>query len=81
MYCYDFETENYNNIRDGLYGTVTSNCRKGVFLELENGEPAYASFGFLTPGQRVFCTVLDKAKGGFRTRVAIDSVLQASDAA
>ena len=75
MYNYDFENENYNNIRDGLYGTVRDNCRTGVFLDLENGEPAFASFGFLKPGQRVFCTVLKKANERFRTFVSIDSIL------
>lgn len=72
---YKFEDENYNNICDGLFGTVIDNCGSGVFLELENGEPAFASFGRLRPGQRVFCTVLKKANGHFRTLVSIDSTL------
>ena len=81
MYIYDFESENYNNVRDGLYATVRDNCRTGVFLELENGEPAFASFGYLKPGQRVFCTVLKKATEHFRTLVSIDSILYESLAA
>lgn len=81
MHTYDFESENYNNVRDGLYGTVSSNCRKGVFLELENGEPAFAPFGYLQPGQRVFCTVLKKANERFRTLVSIDSILYEDAAA
>ena len=78
MYNLDFENM---NIRDGLYGTVLNGCRSGVFLELETGELAFASFGYLEPGQRVFCTVLKKANESFRTLVAIDSICYDGEAA
>lgn len=64
------------NIRDGVYGVVTGGCRSGVFLELENGQEAFASFGGLNPGTEVLCTVLKKATDKWRVLVAIDSVIK-----
>ena len=81
MYNLDFENTNVAAIRDGLFGTVLNGCRSGVFIELENGEPAFAPFGYLKPGQRVFCTVLKKANECFRTLVAIDSICYEIEAA
>lgn len=81
MYHFDFEHENCCNVCDGVYGVVRDNCRSGVFLELENGEMAYAPFGYLKPGQRVLCTVLRKARECMKTLVSIDSILYESEAA
>ena len=75
MYNFDFETENYNNKFDTVIGTVIDHCSSGVFLELENGEPAFTHFCQLTRGQRVFCYIRKKATDRFRTLVEIDSII------
>ena len=55
---------------------VTGGCSRGLFLRLENGQEAFASFGGLVPGTEVLCTVLKKATERWRVLVAIDSVLE-----
>lgn len=62
---------------DGCYGTVIGRCLKGAYLELDNGEQAFAyKFANLFPGTRVLCTVLKQATEGRKMLVSIDSVLQ-----
>ena len=62
---------------DGCYGTVISRCLKGAYLELDNGEQAFAyKFANLFPGTKVLCTVLKRAAEGRRMLVSIDSVLR-----
>lgn len=63
------------NIRDSMYGVVVGGCKSGVFLKLENGEEAFASFGKLNPGTVVLCTIRKKATENWRILVSIDSVL------
>mgnify|MGYP004452948183 CR=1 FL=1 len=59
---------------DGCRGTVTSKAGKGVFLELDNGEHAFA-YKFNLPSEtKVICTVLKPAEGELFTRVSIDAV-------
>lgn len=62
MWSWDYEEG--TNIRDGVRGTVTGGCSKGIFLALEDGQEAFAHFGGLNPGTTVLCTVLKKAIGG-----------------
>ena len=63
------------DILDGCYGIIENCCRKGAFLALDNGEPAFAySFGNLRPGTEVLCTVRRLANGDRRMLVSIDSV-------
>lgn len=69
------------NIRDGVCGIITGRCSKGLFLELENGQAAFAYFGGLAPGTEVFCTVLKKATEILRVLVLIDSVMAEASAA
>ena len=69
------------NLRDGVYGVVTGGCRSGLFLDLENGQKAFAHFGGLCPGTEVLCTVLKRATDTWRVLVAIDSVLEETAAA
>ena len=39
------------DVWDGCYGIVQNCCRKGAFLALDNGEPAFAyGFSNLWPG-------------------------------
>ena len=63
------------DVFDGCYGIVESCCRKGAFLALDNGEPAFAyRFGNLRPGTEVLCTVRKLATDDRRKLVTIDSV-------
>lgn len=68
--------DNKLRIRDEVYGVVTSICRKGIFLELENGQSAFAYFGGLEVGDTVLCSLLRKATDTRKMLVAIDSVLK-----
>ena len=62
-------------IFDGCSGIVENCCRKGAFLALDNGEPAFAyNFSNLRPGTEVLCTVRRLARGDQRKLVTIDSV-------
>lgn len=62
---------------DGCYGTVIGRCFKGAFLELDDGEQAFAyKFANLFPGTKVLCTVLRQATEGRKMLVSIDSVFQ-----
>lgn len=63
------------DVLDGCYGTVTGCCRKGAFLQLDNGEEAFAyKFANLLAGTKVLCTVRRLADEGRRMLVTIDSV-------
>ena len=63
------------DVFDGCYGIIENCCRKGAFLALDNGEPAFAyNFGNLRPGTEVLCTVRRLARGDQRMLVTIDSV-------
>ncbi len=66
-------------IRDVVMGTVTGGCSSGLFLELENGESAFAHFGALSTGTKVLCSVLKKANEKFLLLASIDSVIRVED--
>lgn len=72
---WNYEDEDYN-VRDGVRAVVTGGCSKGLFLVLDNGQEAFASFGGLSPGTEVLCTVLKKSTERRRVLVSIDSVLE-----
>lgn len=74
MWNYEYKDDDYN-IRDGVHAVVIGGCNKGLFLRLENGQEAFASFGGLIPGTEVFCTVFKKSTERWRVLVSIDSVL------
>ncbi len=60
---------------DSCYGIVGSLCRSGAFLELDNGELAFAGgAGNLRKDSKVICTVKRPASNGYRTLVQLDSV-------
>lgn len=62
---------------DGCYGTVIGRCHKGAYLELDNGEQAFAyKFANLFPSTKVLCTVLKQATADRKMLVSVDSVLQ-----
>lgn len=70
----EYEREGYD-VMDGCYGTVIGSCRKGAFLQLDNGQDAFAyKFANLWPGTKVLCTVRKLAEEGRRMLVTIDSV-------
>ena len=62
--------------RDSCYGTVFCRNAKGVYLQLDNGEQAFA-YGFhdLKNGTTVCCSVRKQAQGYQKTLVSIDSTL------
>lgn len=75
------ETQGYD-VLDGCYGIIENCCRKGAFLALDNGEPAFAySFSNLRPGTEVLCTVRRLSNGDRRMLVTIDSVCYRPSAA
>lgn len=60
---------------DSCYGTVIGRSTHGAYLELDNGEPAFAyRFSALRDGTKVLCSILKKASGSRATLVGIDSV-------
>jgi hypothetical protein len=63
------------NIRDSVIATVSCSTSKGIYVELENGQTAYAAFERLPKGTAVYCTILKKSTGRWLTLVSIDSVL------
>lgn len=75
MWSYEYKDDDYN-VQDGVHAVVTGGCSKGLFLCLENGQEAFASFGGLVLGTEVLCTVLKKATERWRVLVSIDSVLE-----
>lgn len=75
MWSYECEDDNYN-VLDGVRAVVTGGCSKGLFLVLENGQEAFASFGGLSPATEVLCTVLKKSTERWRVLVSIDAVLE-----
>lgn len=75
------EAQGYD-VLDGCYGIIENCCRKGAFLALDNGEPAFAyNFSNLRPGTEVLCTVRRLSNGDRRMLVTIDSVCYRSSAA
>lgn len=63
------------DVLEGCYGIVERSCRKGAYLILDNGEPAFAyKFGNLKPGTKVLCTVRKPPYADKLKLVTIDSV-------
>lgn len=64
-------------VMDECYGKIVGRCQKGAFLELDNGQEAFAyKFASLLPGTEVLCTVLRQAVENRKMLVSIDSVLK-----
>ena len=60
---------------DGAYGVVIGRCRKGAYLELDNGESAFSrNAGNVPNNSKVICTVVRPADGRRRCLVQLDSV-------
>ena len=70
------------DIWDGCYGIIENCCRKGAYLVLDNGEPAFAyKFGNLRTGTKVLCTIRKQATEDRRMLVTIDAVCRYHTAA
>ncbi len=65
------------NRMDSVYGTVVGGDKnKGVYIRLDNGEMAFADFGFLPNGTTVLCTYLKSANRHYpNAKVEVDSVV------
>lgn len=61
---------------ESCYGYVSSRCSQGIFLELDNGQRAFAyKYLNLNMGSKVLCTVLRKPVNDKLALVGIDSVI------
>ncbi|MFI3228061.1 MAG: hypothetical protein R3Y09_11760 [Clostridia bacterium] len=61
---------------DSCLGVVIAKTQKGVYIELDNGERAFAyDFLLLQEGQSVLCTIKKLAGDRFFSLVSIDSTL------
>lgn len=62
----------WHEVMEGCYGKVIGRCQKGTFLELDNGQEAFAyKFVSLFPGTEVLCTVLKQAVDNKKMLVSI----------
>ena len=62
---------------DSCYGKIIDRCNTGVFVELDNGEIAFArSFHNLKAGSKVLCSVERMGSGYRKPVVTIDSVIK-----
>lgn len=67
---------------DECYATVIDRCRTGVFLELDNGQQAFAyDFLMIHRGSKVICSVEKLPQEGRRMEVKITSVAHYAPAA
>lgn len=70
-----YYNQNDINCRDAVCGTVVGGSKDGLFIRLDNFDMAFAAFGYLPSGARVFCTVFKRATRNNYARVGIDTVL------
>lgn len=76
-------TEKYER-DDACYGLVSSRCRKGAYVLLDNGEMAFCyEAGNLFPGTKIICSVKRSASESQNGRclVKMDSVCDLYDVA
>ena len=60
---------------DCCYATVTSRDRRGSYLELDNGQRAFArGVGNLQNGTKILCTITRPAVEGKRAIARLDSI-------
>ena len=73
--AYNVKREESYEVYDSCYATVIGRSTHGAYLELDNGEPAFAyRFSALRNGTKVLCSILKKARGDRSALVGIDSV-------
>ncbi len=73
MKYYNFKSEGYN-INDEVFAVVTSCCNRGIFVNLENGETAFAHFTKLPKDTKVLCSIRKEARDNRCILVSVDSV-------
>lgn len=74
--CENKKTVDYE-VYESCYGYVNSRCGHGIFLELDNGQRAFAyKYWSLRSGSKVLCTILRKPTNDKLTLVGIDSVVE-----
>ncbi len=67
-------TESYEK-GDEIFGTITSRCNSGAFVDLNNGELAFClGASNLRPATPIICSVISSAKKNERILVKLDSV-------
>ena len=60
---------------DCCYATITSRDSKGSYLELDNGQRAFAyGLGNLPSGTKILCTITRSAFTGQRAIAKLDSI-------
>lgn len=73
-------TENKLERGDAVYGVVTSRCRKGAYIDLDNGEYAFCVDGAcLREGTRIICSVKKPSTDHDRVIVRLDNVCSVFD--
>ncbi|MCI8401852.1 MAG: hypothetical protein HFI38_07155 [Lachnospiraceae bacterium] len=66
---------------DCCYATVTSRDRRGSYLQLDNGQRAFArGVGNLQNGAKILCTITRSAVDGKRAVARLDSICSLYDA-
>lgn len=66
---------------DCCYAIITSRDRKGSYLELDNGQRAFAyGVGNLRNGAKILCTIIRSAAAGKRAVARLDSTCALYDA-
>ncbi len=67
---------------DECYGVITGRCRKGAFIQLENGQEAFAyRYANLRPGSEVICAVQRPPREGLRMLVTVSHICRYAEAA
>lgn len=73
MWHVNFPDEDFNT-RDVTYGYVTGCGGNKLYLDLQNGQTAFAYHSALPRGAKVQCSIRKLATNDFRVLVSIDSV-------
>ena len=79
---HNYRIENKYERGEAAYGVVTSRCRRGAYIDLDNGEYAFCFDGAcLREGTRIICSVKRPSTDHNRVIVRLDSVCSVFDAA
>lgn len=80
---YHNESSSYHFERnESAYGVISSRCKRGTFVVMENGETGFCrDAGNVPEGQRVIVTVLRPANEGRRCLLGLDSVCESYEVA
>ena len=71
------KTAIHYDLFDMCYGKITARCKQGAYLELDNGETAFAyKISNVPLGSKVLCSILRKAQEDRKMLVSVDSVCE-----